>query len=287
MLLLDEPFDGVDPIGVEATFDVIADARARGACVLVSTHLRELAIEACTTVLVLRGGARVATRRRRRDGRRGGGACLPRPPRLTPARGRRRSAPSPTSGTCCASAPRRVRRRVGRRGSCWSSLLLTVAAAVVPAFVRSGAGQTATRHRGPLLLLPTALAGFLLLAIVSAVASGGGRELVAREQAVAFPISPTTDHLGALLLAPLNIAWLLQAWILLGSTAYRPRRPRSCCRRRSVILLWLAAATAIAQVVAWTVEARPASAARHRARSGRSLVGARSAALGAAAVGPS
>ena len=44
MLLLDEPFDGVDPIGVEATLDVIADARARGACVLVSTHLRELAI---------------------------------------------------------------------------------------------------------------------------------------------------------------------------------------------------------------------------------------------------
>lgn len=61
VLLLDEPFDGVDPIGVEATLEVVADARARGAAVLVSTHLRELAIEACTTVSVLRGGARVAT----------------------------------------------------------------------------------------------------------------------------------------------------------------------------------------------------------------------------------
>lgn len=61
VLLLDEPFDGVDPIGVEATMDVIGDARARGACVVVSTHLRELAIEACSEVLVLRGGARVAT----------------------------------------------------------------------------------------------------------------------------------------------------------------------------------------------------------------------------------
>ncbi|WP_319804570.1 ABC transporter ATP-binding protein [Nocardioides malaquae] len=60
VLLLDEPFDGVDPIGVEATFDVVSDARARGAAVLLSTHLRELAIEACTTALVLRGGARVA-----------------------------------------------------------------------------------------------------------------------------------------------------------------------------------------------------------------------------------
>jgi ABC-2 type transport system ATP-binding protein len=61
LLLLDEPFDGVDPIGVEATMDVIADARARGACTMVSTHLRELAIQACSDVLVLRGGSRVAT----------------------------------------------------------------------------------------------------------------------------------------------------------------------------------------------------------------------------------
>ena len=61
VLLLDEPFDGVDPIGVEATLDVINDARSRGACVLVSTHLRELAIEACSTVTVLRGGSRVAS----------------------------------------------------------------------------------------------------------------------------------------------------------------------------------------------------------------------------------
>ncbi len=61
VLLLDEPFDGVDPIGVEATLDVVSDARARGACVLISTHLRELAVEACSTVSVLRGGARVAT----------------------------------------------------------------------------------------------------------------------------------------------------------------------------------------------------------------------------------
>ena len=61
LLLLDEPFDGVDPIGVEATMDVVADARARGACILISTHLRELAIQACTDVLVLRGGSRVAS----------------------------------------------------------------------------------------------------------------------------------------------------------------------------------------------------------------------------------
>lgn len=60
VLLLDEPFDGVDPIGVEATLEVVADARARGACILLSTHLRELALEACGSVIVLRGGSSVA-----------------------------------------------------------------------------------------------------------------------------------------------------------------------------------------------------------------------------------
>ena len=61
VLLLDEPFDGVDPVGAEATLEAIADARARGACVLLSTHLRELAVEACGEVLVLRGGSQVAS----------------------------------------------------------------------------------------------------------------------------------------------------------------------------------------------------------------------------------
>lgn len=60
VLLLDEPFDGVDPLGVEATQRVITDAKARGAAVLVSTHLRDLAMDACEDALVLRGGSAVA-----------------------------------------------------------------------------------------------------------------------------------------------------------------------------------------------------------------------------------
>ncbi|HET7385175.1 MAG TPA: ABC transporter ATP-binding protein [Nocardioidaceae bacterium] len=60
VLLLDEPFDGVDPLGVEATMEVVADARSRGAAVLVSTHLRELAVQVCQQAIVLRGGSAVA-----------------------------------------------------------------------------------------------------------------------------------------------------------------------------------------------------------------------------------
>jgi ABC-2 type transport system ATP-binding protein len=56
LLLLDEPFDGVDPLGVEATLDVIREARLAGGGVVVSTHLLALAVEACDEAVVLRGG---------------------------------------------------------------------------------------------------------------------------------------------------------------------------------------------------------------------------------------
>jgi ABC-2 type transport system ATP-binding protein len=57
VLLLDEPFDGVDPLGVEATLELITGLRAGGTAVLISTHLLPLAVEACDEVVVLRAGA--------------------------------------------------------------------------------------------------------------------------------------------------------------------------------------------------------------------------------------
>jgi ABC-2 type transport system ATP-binding protein len=60
VLLLDEPFDGVDPLGVEATMDIIRELRALGSAVLVSTHLLELAVQACEEAVVLRRGRVVA-----------------------------------------------------------------------------------------------------------------------------------------------------------------------------------------------------------------------------------
>jgi ABC-2 type transport system ATP-binding protein len=60
VLLLDEPFDGVDPLGVEATMDVIRELRLRGSAVLASTHLLDLAVQACEEAVVLRRGSIVA-----------------------------------------------------------------------------------------------------------------------------------------------------------------------------------------------------------------------------------
>ncbi|MGI9156134.1 MAG: hypothetical protein ACR2FG_05790 [Marmoricola sp.] len=141
------------------------------------------------------------------------------------------------------------RRRLRSAGAV--VLLLSMAAAVVPAY---SSGSVDGAHVGELVaVLPSIYAGFLVLAVLSAAASGGGRELVPRDQAVAWPISPTTDHLGALLLAPLNIAWLIQAWTLLGLTSY-VAGPRLLWATELPVLLWLALATAIGQIVAWLLE---------------------------------
>jgi len=129
--------------------------------------------------------------------------------------------------------------------------LLTAAAAVVPAFI-AGAHDSERAFRVA-LILPTAMAAFLFLTVVSGIASGGGRELISRDQAVAYPVSPATDHLGALLMAPLNIAWLLQAWALLGATAYA-LGPGFLWKIEPVVVLWLLTATSFGQVLAWTAE---------------------------------
>ena len=130
---------------------------------------------------------------------------------------------------------------------------ITLAACTLPMLL-PGARDVDGKARDVLLLLPTVFAGFLLLTVVSSVASGGGRELLNRDQGVAFPVSPTTDHLGALLMAPLNIAWLLQTWAMLGSAAYALPLD-AVAPAQIVILLWVAAATSAAQIVAWTMEA--------------------------------
>jgi hypothetical protein len=129
--------------------------------------------------------------------------------------------------------------------------LFTLGVAVGPAYL---AGPQPREHSGSILaLFPSMCLGFLVLGSISAIASAGGREVIPREQAVAFPISSMTDHLGALLLAPLNIAWLVQTWGLLGAAAYI-FGPTRLPAYELPILLWVVTATALAQVVGWCAE---------------------------------
>ena len=61
VLILDEPFSGLDPTGVDALAANLADRRARGVPVLFSSHQLDLVERLCDAVGILAGGKIVAS----------------------------------------------------------------------------------------------------------------------------------------------------------------------------------------------------------------------------------
>ena len=53
LLILDEPFSGLDPVAVQLLEDLIREASERGATILLSTHLLPQAEALCDHVLLL------------------------------------------------------------------------------------------------------------------------------------------------------------------------------------------------------------------------------------------
>ncbi|WP_439937536.1 hypothetical protein ACS3YM_16590 [Nocardia sp. N13] len=151
-------------------------------------------------------------------------------------------------------------RTVRRRGAALLGLVvvlaLTAGFALGPATVDVDAVGSPALDRAVGSLqgnLGAAFVGFLLLAISAAMGSGGGRELMSRSESAIHPISPVTEHLGALVLAPLNLAWLVQLWGLLAVTAL-VTGPGRLLGAHLVVLAWVLAATAVGQAVGWAVE---------------------------------
>ena len=230
VLLLDEPFDGVDPLGVDATLDLVEAERARRAPPSWSRPTWSASPpRACEDAVVLRGG-QVA-----------GGAPAA---ELTGAEGERRyrgDAGVTSAGAGAVSAPRsagtpgpRAAARACRPGrGAWSrcawracaarrARARVVGAALLPGLAVAAVvtGALYPRERVP-SLDPADPLGVAVLprraSVVAAATGAGGRQLLPREQAVAFPVSPAADHLGAVLTAPLNLAWSVQAVTLLGA----------------------------------------------------------------------
>jgi ABC-2 type transport system ATP-binding protein len=59
LLILDEPFSGLDPVSVRMLKSVIADERRRGATILFSTHVMAQAEELCDRVVMIHKGRKV------------------------------------------------------------------------------------------------------------------------------------------------------------------------------------------------------------------------------------
>lgn len=146
---------------------------------------------------------------------------------------------------------RMVRSRRARRGLLVALALLPTLAAgalVVGRLAPSGAQEQVA------VLTPSILLAFLGLAVLAPLAAGGGTELYPSEQLVAYPIRSRTVFRAALLLAPLNLAWLLQVVAALGLTTYVVTGDAAAVAAAAVtMLVYVAVVTVLGQGVAWTV----------------------------------
>ncbi len=70
------------------------------------------------------------------------------------------------------------------------------------------------------LATPTFYVGFLVLAVLAPLVSGGGYELYPPDQLVAYSVKPATVFRGTLVLAPVNLAWMINVVALLVITGF-------------------------------------------------------------------
>ena len=124
LLVLDEPFSGLDPVGVDVLSGVLADYAARGVPVVFSSHQLELVERLCEAVAIIKDGRLVASGPRR-------GAARPR--RRRPARARRGAGRRRGLG-----AGRAPRSSTAARGACWSRSTGVGPDAVLDAARRAG-----------------------------------------------------------------------------------------------------------------------------------------------------
>lgn len=59
IVILDEPFSGLDPINVELVRDVILDLKRQGKTVIFSTHIMEQAEQICDYILLINNGKKI------------------------------------------------------------------------------------------------------------------------------------------------------------------------------------------------------------------------------------
>ena len=117
VLVLDEPFSGLDPMAVETVQGVLADAAASGAPVLFSSHQLDIVERLCDDLVIIADGriraAGTGDALRAAHGPSGGNCSWP----ATPAGCGRRPASASTSSTAAGRSSRPSRMPRGRRCS--------------------------------------------------------------------------------------------------------------------------------------------------------------------------
>jgi hypothetical protein len=144
--------------------------------------------------------------------------------------------------------------------------------AVLVGYLLTLAVGSASTADGPLLatvvqLAPTAYLGFGVLALLAPLTAGGGNEVVPPDQLAAYPVRPATQFLGGLVLAPVNLVWVVQLLALAALTGFLTLGG-SLLRGALTTGAYVIALTVLGQAVAWTI------VGLRQSRGGRRLVAA-------------
>ncbi len=134
-----------------------------------------------------------------------------------------------------------------------SLILIALGIGWLMLIVAQGAGALdPVRAATAVELAPEAFLGFGILALIAPLTAGGGNEIVPPDQLVAFPIRPRTQFLGGLVLAPLNLVWVLQILALIAVTVLLTAGG-SAALGALTTATYVTALTALGQAVAWGV----------------------------------
>jgi hypothetical protein len=101
-------------------------------------------------------------------------------------------------------------------------------------------------------LAPQAFLAFGVLAVVAPLTAGGGNELFPADQLVAYPVRPRTQFIGGLVLAPVNLVWVLQIFALVAVTSYLTLEGAALFGGLTTVL-YIATLTVLGQSLAWVV----------------------------------
>lgn len=121
-------------------------------------------------------------------------------------------------------------------------------------------------------LAPAAYLGFGALALIAPLTAGGGIEVVPADQLAPFPVRPSTQFFGGLMLAPVNLVWVVQLLVLAALTAYLTVGG-SLARGGVTTAVYVAGLTVCGQALAWFV------VGLRQTQAGRRLVGGTAIAL--------
>ena len=151
--------------------------------------------------------------------------------------------------------------------------LLTVLAGVpllAWAIVAGSSSVQPEAYAAAITAASAAYLGFGMLALIAPLTAGGGTELLPPDQLVAYPVRPSTQFLASLVLAPVNLVWVVQLLVLVAETALLTKGAAHPGLGGVTTAGYVIACTATGQAVAWfTVGLRRTVAGR---RFGRGVV---------------